>query len=154
MLKDAGIEDQECIELVKDISNRCDICLKYKRTPPRPVVSLLLGRDFDETVAIDLKHWDKNVWFLHLIDLATRFSVSSVITSRHKEVVLNKILLMWIGTGVGTPSMFIADNGGEFANEDYKDIAENLDITNTAGESPWSNGLCERNHAVIDEVVH
>ena len=35
-------------------------------------------------------------------------------------------------------------------------MTENLNITicNTAGESPWSNGLCERNHAVIDEMVH
>ena len=39
---------------------------------------------------------------------------------------LNKILLMWIGTGLGTPSKFIPDNGGEFANEDYKEMAENL----------------------------
>ena len=37
LLKDAGIKDQECIELVEDITNRCDICLKYKRTPPRLV---------------------------------------------------------------------------------------------------------------------
>ena len=110
LLKDAGIKDQECIELVEDITNRCDICLKYKKTPPRPVVSLPLARDFNETVAMDLKHWDKNIWFLHLIDLATRFSVSSVITSKHKEVVLNKILL----TGLGTPSKFFTDNGGEF----------------------------------------
>ena len=25
---------------------------------------------------------------------------------------------------------------------------------NTAAESPFSNVLCERNHAVIDEMVH
>ena len=119
-------------------------------------MSLPLARDFNETVAMDLKHWDKNIWFLHLIDLATRFSVSSVITSKHKEVVLNKILLIWIGNGLVTPSKFIADNGGEFANEDHMDMAENLDITkcNATGESPWSNGLCEQNHAVIDEMVH
>ena len=34
-------------------------------------------------------------------------------------------------------------------------MAENLNITvfHTAAESPFSNGLCERNHAVIDDMV-
>ena len=51
---------------------------------------------------------------------------------------------MWIGTGPGYPAKFIADTEGEFANEEYKDMAGNLNftVTNTAGESPSSNGLC------------
>ena len=50
---------------------------------------------------------------------------------------------------------FLADNGGEFANEEYKDMCANLNIEvrNTAAHSPWQNGLCERNHAVVDECL-
>lgn len=157
LFKDAGIEDSEYDTLIEDISNNCEICLKYKRVPSRPVVSIPLARDFNEAVAMDLKEWDKigNVWFLHLIDMATRFSVSTVIYSKEKQVIINNVVEKWIGTGLGCPKKFLSDNGGEFANEAFKDVAENLNITvlNTAAESPFSNGLCERNHAVIDEMV-
>ena len=87
-------------------------------------MSFPLAIVFNEIVAMDLKHWDKNVLLLDLVDLATRFSASSVTTSKDKEVVLNKILLMWIGTSLGSPAKFIADNRGEVANEEYKDMAK------------------------------
>jgi len=50
---------------------------------------------------------------------------------------------------------FLADNGGEFANDEYKDMCENLNIEvrNTAARSPWQNRLCERNHAVVDKCL-
>ncbi|PIK39346.1 hypothetical protein BSL78_23810 [Apostichopus japonicus] len=56
---------------------------------------------------------------------------------------------------MGAPKKFLSDNGGEFANEEFRDMAENLNIEiwNTAGYSPWQNGLCERNHAVVDNCV-
>ncbi len=64
-------------------------------------------------------------------------------------------MLLWIGSGLGSPRKFIADNGWEFANEKYKDMCANLNIEvlNTAAYSPWKNGLCERNHAVVDDCV-
>ena len=75
-----------------------------------------LAREFNEAVAMDLKVWDfkKNIYFLHLIDMATRFSISTVIYEKEKQVIMYRILL----------------------------------------PNPFSNGLCERNHAVIDEMVH
>lgn len=62
---------------------------------------------------------------------------------------------MWIGSSFGAPKRFLADNGGEFGNEQYKDMCGNLNIevVHTAAESPWQNGLCERNHAVVDRCL-
>lgn len=62
---------------------------------------------------------------------------------------------MWIGTGIGSPAKILVDNGGEFANAEFMDMCENFNIRimSTAASSPFSNGLCERNHAVIDEMV-
>ena len=59
---------------------------------------------------------------------------------------------MWVGSGFGAPGKFLADNGGEFNNEEYRDMCQNLnvEIMHTAAESPWQNGICERNHAVVD----
>ena len=157
LLKDAGVCDNEYMNLVEEITDKCDICIKYKKTPPRPIVCMPLAKDFNEVVAMDLKEWDKrnNVWFLHLIDIATRFCISTVIHKKEKQVIIDKIIEKWIGTGLGCPRKFLSDNGGEFANEDFRDMCENLNIIvmNTAAESPFSNGICERNHAVIDEMV-
>ncbi|CAL4122102.1 unnamed protein product [Meganyctiphanes norvegica] len=91
----------------------------------------------------------------HLIDMATRFSVSTVIYKKEKQVLIDKIIEKWIGTGLGCPGNFLYDCGGEFANQDFLDMCENLNIhvMNSAAESPFSNGLCERNHAVIDDMV-
>ena len=134
------------------------MCKKYRRTPSRPVSCIPLARDFNEVVAMDLKVWDmkKNIYFLHLIDMATRFSVSTIIYKKEKQVIIDKIIETWIGTGLGCPGKFLSDCGGEFANKDFLDMCENLNICvmNTAAESPFSNGLCERNHAVIDDMVH
>ncbi|VDI71372.1 Hypothetical predicted protein [Mytilus galloprovincialis] len=62
---------------------------------------------------------------------------------------------LWIGSRMGPPKRFLADNGGEFANEIFCDMCANLniDIMNTAANSPWQNGICERNHAVVDDCV-
>ena len=120
------------------------------------MVSLPLARDFNEVVAMDLKEWKKGeIYFLHLIDVATRYGRSTVIYNKQGRTVIDKVIEMWIGTGVGSPEKFLADNGGEFANEEFIDMCENLNIRmmHTAAASPFSNGLCERNHAVIDEMV-
>ena len=124
LLKDAGVCDNEYMKLVEEISNCCDICKRYKKTPPRPVMCVPLARDFNEVVAMDLKEWDKrkNLWFLHLINLATRFSISAIIYRKEKQVIINEIIKKWIGTGLGCPRKFLLDNGGEFANDEFKDV--------------------------------
>ncbi|XP_066915082.1 uncharacterized protein [Clytia hemisphaerica] len=81
--------------------------------------------------------------------------MSRFINDKKPSTIVDKVMLMWIGSGFGCPVKFLADNGGEFANEEYKDMCANLNIEvrNTAAESPWQNGLCERNHAVVDECL-
>ena len=39
---------------------------------------------------------------------------------------IDKIMTLWIGSGFGIPKKILGDNGGEFANEEYKDTCENL----------------------------
>ena len=156
LLKDAGVNDKEYFDLVENITQECSICMKYKRTPSRPVVSLPIARDFNEVCAMDLKEWKKGeIYFLHLVDVATRYSRSAVIYNKQRKTIIDKVIEMWIGTGIGSPGMFLADNGGEFSSIDFTDMCENLNIRvmHTAAQSPFSNGLCERNHAVIDDMV-
>ena len=157
LMKDAGIMNEHYFQLVNQISETCDICQKFKRSPSKPVVSMPMAREFNETVAMDLKEWKKGeVYILHLIDMATRFSRSAVIYNKNKKTIIDKFMEIWIGTGIGCPEKVLCDNGGEFANSEFMDMCENLNIRviSTAAESPFSNGLCERNHAVIDETVN
>lgn len=119
------------------------------------MVSLPLATEFNEVVAVDLKEWKPNTYFLHLIDIATRFSLATVIKRKTPDVIADKIMSLWIGSGMGPPKRFLADNSGEFANEIFRDMCANLniDVMNTAAYSPWQNGICERNHAVVDDCV-
>ncbi len=51
--------------------------------------------------------------------------------------------------------IFLTDNGREFDNQFFQDMAQNLNIVarTTTAQSPWSNGLNERHSGVLGEMV-
>ena len=157
LLNDAKIEDNESHSLVEEITNGCETCLKFKRTPARPIVSMNMASEMNDIVALDLKEYKKNdIYFLHMIDLATRFSRTCITRSKDPKVIVECIITTWLGSGLGAPRKFLCDNGGEFANNILLDLCENMNIEvmHTSAYSPFSNGICERNHAVIDDMVY
>ena len=157
LLKDAEIEDTECHSLVEEISSKCETCIKFKKTPSRPIVSMNMAKEVNDIVALDLKVYKQSdIYFLHMIDLATRFSRSSIIRSKDPNEVVESIIVTWLGSGLGAPMKFLCDNGAEFANNTFLDLCENMNIEvmHTSAYSPFSNGVCERNHAVIDDMVY
>jgi len=155
LMVDANIWDTDYQKIAKQLYKSCEIFQKFHKTPARPVVSLPLATHFNEAVAMDLKIWSKGVNILYLIDMFTKFTTARIIKDKKPSTIIDNVVQMWIGNGFGTPAKFLADNGGEFANEDYKDMCENLNIEvlHTAAENPWQNGLCERNHAVVDRCL-
>jgi len=48
-----------------------------------------------------------------------------------------------------------SDNGGEFRNDEMREVASilNFELATTAADSPYQNGLCERNHAIVDLML-
>ena len=56
----------------------------------------------------------------------------------------------------GAPKYFLTDNGGEFVNHEFVDLAEkfNINLRTTAAESAWSNGLCERHNGILNNNVN
>ncbi|XP_057310466.1 uncharacterized protein LOC130648431 [Hydractinia symbiolongicarpus] len=156
LLVDAKLYDEDCKRILDQIEQDCETCKKFKQTPPRPVVSLPLATDFNQCVVMDLKEWVKSkIRLFYLIDAATRFTLATVIRSKLPSVIIDKTMQLWIGNGFGVPGRLLADNGGEFANEEYRDMCDNLNIEvlNIAACSPWQNGLCERNHAIVDDCL-
>ena len=63
--------------------------------------------------------------------------------------------MVWLASGFGPPENFLVDNGGEFANENYKELTKqfNVEICGTSANSSWQNGICERNHYIVDVCV-
>ena len=47
------------------------------------------------------------------------------------------------------------DNGGEFTGEEIKEVKDILNVVDltTGAESPWQNGLCEKNHHIVDTML-
>ena len=74
--------NKDLISEVKRIDKECTTCQIYRRSPPRPVVGLPMAFKFLETVAMDLKLYDKKI-FLHLIDLCTRLSAATIIKDKN-----------------------------------------------------------------------
>ena len=73
LMKSAGLVDKDVSRIVNDVVENCDICLKHKKTPPKPVVSIPLSSKFNDVVALDLKKWNDGQ-ILHVIDLFSRFT--------------------------------------------------------------------------------
>ena len=155
LLQNANIDDRELNRLIENLSENCEICIKYQKNQDRPVTGFPQATNFNECVAMDLKTWSfhDNVLLIHLVDHLTRYSASSVIRSKRKEVIIESIFKIWISI-FGSPMAVLVDNGGEFNNGEFS-LCENfnINIKITAVESPWSNGLIERLNSVLGNIV-
>ena len=53
--RDSSSNDEETMDIVKDVSNNCKVCLTHKRAPSDPKVGLPLACDFNQCVTLDLR---------------------------------------------------------------------------------------------------
>ena len=81
LLKRAGTPIIKLANITDKVVSHCKICQKYKKTIPRPAVSLPKANDFNDTLAMDLHQLKQNLWYLHLIDEFSRFSNAVIIKS-------------------------------------------------------------------------
>lgn len=86
--------------------------------------------------------------------MATRFSKPCVTKRKEPKKIVEKVIETLLGTGFDSHSKFLYDNGGEYANISLLDMCENMNIQvmHTPAYSIYSNGQCERNHAVTEEM--
>ena len=129
---------------LKEMTEKCELCRKYKRTPSRPVVGMSWAKVFNEVVALDLGEIEGKR-FLMMVDMATKYCQSCWVKSKKPEDIMEGIMEKWIGI-FGAPQFILSDNGGEFQNEKMRIMLEkfNIRMKSTAAESPWSNGVCEK----------
>ena len=154
LLKNAGFDSKLFLEVLEDVCQKCEVCQRYSKPKPRPVVGLPRGTVFNDCVAMDLKTVQGEVTFLHMIDCATRYSVAKLVPNKRKETIVDAICSGWIAQ-FWPPRRFMADNGGEFSNAEYVEMCErfNIESQQSAAESPFSNGMVERHHQVLAESM-
>lgn len=153
LLQDAGQWKEDYQEILEDIGEKCNLCKRYMKTPPRPAVGLPMASKFNEKVAMDLKQWNGR-WILHIIDIWSRYTISIFIPRKRSCDVINALMQGWIAV-FGVMEAILTDNGGEFSSDEMREVMSILDvqIITTAADSPFQNGLCERVHAVTDMML-
>ena len=154
LLKDAKIWNSNYSTIINQIVTNCEICQRFKKTPSKSAVALPMARYFNDVVSLDLKKWEDG-YILHIIDMWTRYSISIYIKNKQPQSVIDHLMKRWFSV-FGKMKAILSDNGGEFSNEEMREIASILDLKlyTTAGYSPHQNGLNERIHGVIDLILH
>ena len=153
LLKDVGVWKNDYLDILSTIEENCQLCKKYTKSPPRPVVSVQMAHEFNEKVAMDLKQW-KGRWILHMIDMWARYTVSVFIHRKRPSDIIDAMMTHWIGQ-FGVMKSVLTDSGGEFNSDEMREVESilNIQVCTAAGESPFQNGLCERVHAVTDMML-
>jgi len=101
-----------------------------------------MASTYNETVAVDLHALEPGVWYLHAIDHFTRFSAGSIVTNKKPREIVKHFIHCWI-SGHGPPSRLFSDNGGEFNNQDMRDMAEsfNIEVKSTTASAHGAMGF-------------
>lgn len=146
-------ENENLLKEIKEVTENCEICKKYKKPPPRPCVSLPMSSQFQESIAMDLKQYEGRQ-ILHIIDLCTRLSAATFMPNKSRDTIIKAFFQIWVAV-YGSPQKVLVDNGGEFANDDFLKMTEALGINvqTTAAESPWSNGIVERHNQTLAKMM-
>ena len=78
-------------DLIDNIIDNCEGCIKRKRNPDRPAVSMPMATSFNEKVAIDLSFYKGKI-ILHMIDMWSRLTVSVEIGQKTPSDVVEAIM--------------------------------------------------------------
>lgn len=144
-------DEKNRTQLLKDCCEKCDICLKFKRNPGKPVVGLPLTNNFNDVLCLDIGEIDGNK-FLVMVDWATRYCQSKWVKSKKPKEMFESVLDRWVSI-FGPPKRILTDGGREFQNEEFVEFTEcyGIELICTSSESPWSNGKCEKMVGLLKE---
>ena len=96
LIKNAGLLDKELCNIINDVVESCDTCIRFKKAPPRPIVGLSKASDFNDTVSVDLHQLHSDLYYLHMIDEFTRYSNAVIIKKKSFNESLYSLLDRYI----------------------------------------------------------
>ena len=68
IIHDAVALNSELSKIADDVISKCDICVKYQKPLPHPVVGYAKATTFNKTITVDLHEIQSNIWYMHIID--------------------------------------------------------------------------------------
>ena len=63
----AGALNSKLSKIIDNVMSKCDICIKYRKPLPHPVVGYVKATTFNETISVDLHEIQSNIWYMHII---------------------------------------------------------------------------------------
>ena len=72
--------------MLDKIIDGCKGCILRKRNPGCPVVAMLMSKDINDTVTMDLKN------LLYMIDVFSRFIMAKIIPTKKPEEVIDGVM--------------------------------------------------------------
>ena len=74
--------------------------------------------------------------------------------NKQADTVTNAVMSRWV-CYLGTPDTLVHENGGEFVGESMQELWALLNIRSctTGTKAAFMNGVSERNHAFVDQML-
>ena len=140
-------------EELENITKNCEGCILKRKKPDKPAACIPVADGFNQCVGMDLKIYADGTIILYLIDMWSKLMTARIVKSKKSEDIISAILESWIAV-YGCFDRTIHDNGGEFISAAFQEMTDLLGIEDgTSGaHSPWSCGVVEKHHAVVDST--
>ena len=152
-LKQGSIDWDEKVleEELETISKNCHGCILKRKSPSKPVACIPVSYQFNQCIGVDLKINSDGTIILYIIDMWSKLIQARLVKSKKSEEITAAIMECWVAV-YGAFERTIHDNGGEFCGAPFKEMMDLLGIQDgtSAAHSPWSCGVVERHHAVVD----
>ena len=146
-----GLVDKE----LNRIRENCRGCIIKRNTPAKPVACIPVADGFNKCVAFDLRIEPGGEGIiLYCMDMWSRLIQAVHVPSKRGEDIVAGILDIWVSK-YGCFEKTIHDNGGEFVSKSFVEMCDMLGVHDgtTAAHSPWSAGMVEKNHALVDRTL-
>ena len=100
----AGKLDKRTRSVIKEVVETCQICRKFKKTPPRPKVAMSKASTVNQVVSLDLKEVRKEKkHILYCIDKFSGYIIAEVINNKEPETIFKAFDKRWVEQGPGVP---------------------------------------------------
>ena len=95
LVRNAGVNNKKLENSVHKVCSSCDVCKRFRKPTPRPVVGFSIGQVFNEAISMDLKSWEGSYFFV-IIDIATRYCTATLISNKLASTIIKKLFTSWI----------------------------------------------------------
>ena len=104
LFKVANKDTSEIRNTIKSVVSTCNICKRFKKTPPRPRVAMPKAYTTNEVVSVDLKEIRSlHKYILYMCDEFSGYIIAEVIKNKNPETVVEAFNRRWVRDGPGIP---------------------------------------------------